>query len=211
MADLATRAELKRTLKDNTTANDTLYDDVLREASAAVRDFTQREFITPATTVDSTRRYIYDGSGVLEIDDAKTITAVKLIRSGVSDVVLTADEFEPQPYRSQGTTPYSWLDILPRTSESPEMGFERNLDTLWHKYLFSREVFVDVTGKWGWDAIPDAVVRATIWTAISFQENPRNVISEGVAGVHRSYANPSRAIGIPERAKELLYPWQRFK
>jgi hypothetical protein len=211
---LLTRAQLKFALKDNTTANDSLYDQIIPMASQAVRDFAQREFKTPVDLVNSTRRYIYDGSGVLEIEDAHSIDSVTVVRNGVPDTEFTVNEYEPQPYRSVDSyQPYYWLDILPATGFSPEMGFTRNLDTLWTKYLLpnTAEVFVDVSASWGWASIPGTVTQAAIWTAASFLENPRNLISESVAGVSRSYANPSRSVALPERAKELLYDYQRMK
>lgn len=218
MADLLTLAEYKARIGETGTENDAKYTPALADASAAIRDFTQREWVSPAASTFSTRRYIYDFSGSLEIDDAKefnTTDPVKIVRSGAADIVVPDSEWEAGPYHATGTTPYYWIDFVGGTgalTESPEMGFSRNLDTLWWRYLSqSTETFVDVSAKWGWDAIPDSVKRAMVWTVTSFIENPRNVISEHVAGVGRTYANPSRGIAIPERAKDLLYVYQRLK
>jgi hypothetical protein len=210
--DLITLAQLKRALGDTTTARDALYAEVIVRSSQAIRDYVIRDLKTPADVVATTRRFVYDGSGILQIDDAVEVETVTIIRPNTADQVLTEDEYEPQPYRSNGTIPFYWLDVLATYRVSPEMGFTSNLDTLWRKYLpQTTEVFVDVEAKWGWNAIPESIVQAAIWTAVAFLENPRNVISEHVAGVGRTYANPSRAIAIPPRAQELLEPYARYR
>jgi hypothetical protein len=212
LPDLCTLEQVKLALHDNTAANDDLYEDVIPRACQAIRDYVLRDLNSPADTVATTRRFIYNGSGLLDIDDAVEIETVTVIRPNTDDQVLTTDEYEPQPYRSNGTTPYYWIDVLLTYRVSPEMGFTSNLDTLWKKYLpQTTEVFVDVEAKWGWNAIPESIVQAAIWTAVAFLENPRNVITEHVAGVGRTYANPSRSIAIPARAQELLEPYARYR
>ena len=202
MADLVTLADVKLALgiPTATTTQDAKLNDAIRDASAALRSYLDRDFETPVTSSQA-RTYFYDGSGVLEIQDAQTITAVTL-----DGVALTTDEYSAEP---AGDAPYTWL-FLPEIGGfgmSPEMGFTRNLDRLWWKAL-QRPQQVVVTGTWGWATIPDDVQRAAIWTAVAFAENPRPVTTERVGDVSRSYPNAIRD-AIPARARDLLEPYFR--
>lgn len=178
------------------TQRDPALTDAIEDASEAIRDYVDRKFETPVSGSE-TRTYFYDGSGVLEIDDAQTITAV--VQSGYT---LQPEEYTAEP----NTKPYTWLFLPQFKGSSPEMGFTRNLDTLWWKLLENPQQ-VQITGTWGWAAIPKTVRRAAIWTAVSFFENPRPYGSESVADVSRTYIATSDA--IPRRAKEILEPYFR--
>jgi hypothetical protein len=200
MADLVTKEEVKVALRiaAGNTERDAEFDQAIDVASAAIRSYLDRDFETPVSASE-TRTYYYDGSGVLEIDDAQTITAVTL-----DGAPLTTDEYSAEP---SGNAPYTWL-FLPSHGRSvnPEMGFERNLDTLWWKTLDKPQV-VQITGTWGWPSIPWDVKQAAIWTVVNITETQRPVTAESIGGVARQYSGSSFA--IPIRARELLSPYFR--
>jgi hypothetical protein len=200
MADLITLTELKNALGVDLldTDLDAKYTLAIKNASAAVREYADRSF--DLTTVTSTRVYEYDGSGVLEIEDATTVTTVLL-----DGIALQPSEYAVEPY---GKTVLNWI-FLPenRLRTDPAMGFAYNLDTLWWKAITNIHL-VSVTGTWGWPAIPDTVKQATIWTAAAFAENVRPVVTERVGDVSRTYATPLRD-AIPSRAKDILEPYVR--
>ena len=198
MADLITLNEVKTALGLTNNSQDAKITQAIPEASAAIRNYVDRDFETPVSS-STVRTYYYDGSGVLEIDDAQTITAVTL-----DTVPLTTDEYSAEP---AGNSPYTWL-FLPeqKWQSSPAMGFTRNLDNLWWRQTGKAQV-VTVTGTFGWAAIPEDVKRAAIWTTINLMENPRPVTTESIGGVSRSYTAYAHA--IPQRARELLEPYFR--
>lgn len=200
MADLVTLSDLKTAmgipLAD--TESDTKLSQAIENASAAIRSYTDRAFDTPVSA-SSTRNYAYDGSGVLEIDDAQTVTAVVLDGITLDPIEYSAEPFAP---------PITWLFLPPYARpESPEMGFTRNLDKLWWK-TYQQPKVAAVTGTWGWPSIPKDVEQAAIWTAVAFSESPRPVTSERIGEVARVYGNPIRD-AIPARARELLEPYFR--
>lgn len=198
MADLVTLPEVKTALGLQNTAKDAQITQAIPVATQAIRNYVDRDFETPVSG-SATRTFYYDGSGVLEIDDAQTITEVTL-----DGVPLTADEYSAEP---AGGVPFSWLFLPERNlSINPEMGFTRNLDVLWWKTLGKPQV-VAVTGTWGWPEIPADVKQAAIWTVVSIIENPRPITTESIGGVSRSYM--SYASAIPQRAKEFLQPYFR--
>lgn len=199
MADLVTLADLKTALGITDADSDTRLQQAIENASAAIRSYVDRPFETPVTA-SSTRSYAYDGSGVLEIDDAQTVTAV--VQDGIT---LTADEYSAEPFLA----PITWLFLPPYSRPgSPEMGFTRNLDRLWWKTYEAPQI-VQVTGTWGWPTIPKDVEQAAIYTAAAFAETPRPFISERLGEVSRTYTPAGLRDAIPSRAKELLEPYFR--
>jgi gp6-like head-tail connector protein len=203
MADLVTLAEVKTALGIPTgnTTQDAKLTDAIRDASAAIRDYLDRDFETPISGSQA-RTFFYDGSGVLEISDAATITSVTL-----DGVTLTSDEYTAEP---AGDAPYTWLFLPERGgwNASPEMGFMRNADQFPWWATLEKPQQVVVTGTWGFATIPDTVQRAAIWTAVAFAENPRPVTTESVGDVSRTYPTAIRE-GIPGRAKDILEPYFR--
>jgi hypothetical protein len=99
---------------------------------------------------------------------------------------------------------------------SPEMGFERNLDT----YPFSsfKSPMVAVTATWGWPAVPDDVKLATALTIKQFLTSSgggsaEGLTAEAIEGFSRSWGGRGSmgvtALAIPNRARDLLAAYQR--
>ena len=181
------------------------YTDAAAEASAAVRAFVDRDFeVNNAADPATTRTFEYDGSGMLEINDAVEVT-------GISVAVPFAQTFTPEQWEARpfNGPVYDYISLPSGIGlVSREMGFTRNLDR-YEGPLRAEPTRVQVTARWGWPSVPANVQRAAVWTAINFIENPRPYISESIEGYSRTIG-PAPTEAIPERAQALLMPFLRF-
>lgn len=197
MADLITLAEAKLFLGVTGTAEDARITELIEGVTAVIQNYTGRNFAdNPAS---STKTFIYDGSGFLEIDDCTAVSAVTM-----DGATLTTDEFIAQPFNGPV---YTWLDLSPFYSQSWEMGFTRNLDTPFgRRRLINRSVQVQVTADWGWPDVPKDIKQAALWTLNDWHDNPDDLISESIAAYSKMRA--AKPIGgsgvIPERALKIL-------
>lgn len=202
---LITLNELKVALgvPTTTTNQDAKFSAAIEAATAAILVYTDRDFGT--VDVTEPRTFEYDGSGLLEIDDAETITAVSLAISNYT-TTLTTEQWEAQPHRG---AVYTYL-LLPFGSliASPQMGFKQNLDR--YEPFQTEPTIATVTATWGYNTVPADVKQAAIWTAISMSESPRPYTSEAIADYSHS-SQPERydVEAIPERARALLEPYRR--
>lgn len=189
---------------------------LLGAASRAVRAYTDRRFEI-ATGPATDRVYAYDGSGFLEIDDCTSITSLST-DAGVplQSYPLDVGEWTPKPERvTADDDPYYYILIhggrwLPA---SPEMGFERNLDTLG---FMAKEPTITVTATWGWPTIPDDVKLAVAWSIKAAVSKPDSddLQSEAIAGYARSWARQNvtdtpQSLALPRRARDLLDNYAR--
>lgn len=204
MADLITLAEAKN---GGVKGTDPAILQAITHASDAIRAYTDRDFGTTAVT--ATRRYEYDGSGMLDIDDASSVTKVEMIYDWATYEIPTT-EWRAQPY---GEGVYTYIFIPARWGiGSPAMGFNRNADVLAAEgRLGTLLTLADVTGSFGWPVVPGDVKQATVWTTAGIRENPGNFIaSQAIEGYSRGYT-PSPVTAIPERAKDMLAPYMRMR
>jgi hypothetical protein len=184
-------------------------DQAISWASATVRNYLDRNIGLGIVTEE--RPYEYDGSGYLDIDDAANITRVAFAQPIATDLVLTTDQWRAQPY--EGPV-YTYL-VLPTAGSgwSPEMGFERNLDTLAREGRFyTLPPVVKVTADFGWPEVPEPVKQATVLTIMSFTSPDQEMQSESIEGY--SYSRPPRLTqaalaAVPPRAQDLLEPYVR--
>jgi hypothetical protein len=183
------------------TAKDIRLEQAITNASAAIRTYTDRDF--GSLPVTETRNFLYDGSGVLEIDDCAvgSITAVT-----VAGVPVSTTEYLAQPDRR--SVVHYWLMLGRTNGVNRAMGFERGLDTF---YGFSDQspAVVAVTANWGWPSIPADVQQAAIYTAAAVAESPKPYVSQNFESY--SVQLPQLFDAIPERAKSLLNPYQRLR
>lgn len=206
--DLVSLEQLKAMLGVDHNQDDARLYLALWVASAAVRSFTNRSFARANQT--TTRTYQYDGSGWLEIDDASAITAVVL-----DGVTLSADyDFSLGPDRGvmtpDGGAIYEWIELRPGMGQSPEMGFERNLDTLWLFGTRRRYAAAAVTGTFGWPQVPADVQEAAILTASALVETPEGPFDSRAIDSYSYSQGSAGRDAIPPRAKELLSPYRRL-
>lgn len=216
MADLITLEELRTALgiDPTDTRRDDQYGQAITFASLAIRNYTGRDFGTGA--VDEERTFEYDNSGYLDIDDAQTITTVKMTTYGFPDSLLDASQWVAMPQK-RDDSPVYWYMILPGgyAYGSPEMGFTRNLDVVYAEGRFpTLPRLVKVTGTWGWPDVPDDVKQAAIWTVQEWTSKAtpnggEQLTAEAIEGFSRSWGGRSgaaaqQALAIPNRARDLL-------
>jgi hypothetical protein len=216
--DLLTLDELKDRLGVDPTdsRNDALYSAAITEASQAILSFTERDFGSP--TVTEQRTFEYDGSGYLDIDDCTAISAVSVAVPGYTDYVVDPLTWTAMPF-IRADAPVHYYILMPEIfpyGVNVALGFERNLDTFVLDHGVPRlPQTAKVTATWGWPEVPPDVKRAAVWTVADWTANPKqdsNLVSEGIAGYTRSWANVlsmMQALAIPNRARDLLVAYQR--
>jgi sensor c-di-GMP phosphodiesterase-like protein len=186
------------------TTKDIRLEQAITNASAAIRTYTDRDFGTASVTEE--RSYVYDGSGILELDDLANDSVTQVT---VADRVLSTKEYLVQPQR-RSPVQY-WMVLAPAYGISPAMGFTWNLDTY---YLYANPVtytlVVKVTASWGWPQIPDDIQQAAIYTAAAMAESPKPYVSQQYQSYSVHLPNPM-VDAIPDRAKALLDPYQRLR
>lgn len=211
MAPLISLTQLKTALGNpNPSApdpKDATYTSALNAASALIRNYTGLKFEVATLPISSARKFEYDGSGFLDIDEAQKITNVTTQAgfSGATITTMTSDEWSAYPLSFPVKL---WLRLadLPYGGISPEMGFTYNLDTLAYRMPMKPQI-VTVTGIWGWPEIPADVQQATIWTALSIAETPRVYTQESIENYSRTRGGAVDAEPIPERAQAALMPY----
>ena len=184
------------------------YDTAIRSASAAVRRYTDRDFTVNDSGVATARTFEYDDSGYIDINDAQTITAVRvLFPYGGLPTTLTTDQWMAMPY--DGPMKDNLVIYSPVFhGMSREMGFTWNLDT-YDGPSGGPPPAVEVTAVWGWPAIPDDVQQATIWAAAAFAEDARQITSESIDSFSRSM-NTLAPTALPLRSRDLLDEYRRI-
>lgn len=189
-----------------------LSDTALEDASAAVLNFTDRDFL--ATQVIEPRIFIpatdtsRSGDLIIDIDD--------------TDEIIDVDGFSDSQWRAGTDGPaasygiFTYIEIRLSRPESPLMGFTRNADVFGDPWWGQ----VEVTANWGWpDAtVPPDVQRATLIAAYEMAGDESNLSgnlrSKTVAEVSESYVPPgfgqqAAAVSLPSRSVVLLDPWRR--
>lgn len=223
MADILTLSELKAARGESGTENDTQYNWFITVVSSAFRNYSGRDF--GAAVLTEERPFQYDGSGYLDIDDAASISSVKLVIPNSEDVELDPDyEWYAQPPRRDDSPVYYYL-VLPsmagRAPFSPEMGFTRNLDVYYRERGMPRlPTTVKVTAQWGWPVVPADVKQAAIWTVnewLATADDSENLTSEAISGYSRSWqrgqseTKQAEAMAIPARARDILANYAKLE
>lgn len=220
---LVTLDKYKRAIRETGTANDQLHQDALDAASEAILNYSDRDFGAPLVTED--RTWAYDGSGILNIDDANTVNSVTFQGSAA----LAGDTWRAKKEGPASVVVFSYLElpVIDWGSSSPqslgEMGFLQNLDRFIAQPGGFRELTTTVNAEWGWPTVPNDVQQATIWTAYDWEQNAPTggsggeLASESVAEVTKSYfANLQQQQGtpapdaIPPRARAIIDAYARY-
>jgi hypothetical protein len=215
MAALITLSEYKAVngVKSSDTTNDDKITASIPFASAAVLNYTERDFGAPVTTEQ--RTFVYDGSGYVDIDDAQAITTVTLSVPGAADLALESDQWTAGPPRRDDSPMFYYLELYTGwglRGISPEMGFTRNVDVLYAegRFLYARPT-VKVDATWGWSTIPEDVKIAVAWTIAEWNSRPsgEGVTAEAIVDYSRSYGGRTAGaaaplLAIPNRARDLL-------
>lgn len=209
MADLIDLATYKALMAvDPTdTRDDVQVAALLPGVSRAIRTYTGRQFDV-TNSVATARSFQYDGSGFLDIDDCTMVTLVST-DAGVPGQSWDLTTYEWTAMPQGGTEVFYYLLIHGGPmGGSPEMGFERNLDTM---VLRPKSPLITVTATWGWPAIPEDVKLATAITVSSMAggntAHDEELTGESIEGFSRSWGNKQggpQALMIPNRARDLL-------
>lgn len=168
-------ATLKTTLGITVSTFDTDITTACSAASKGIDQACNRRFWADADTAQ-VRYYSPPSSRVLAIDDLITLTSLltDLDGDGTFETTLTNNtDFVLEPLNAAAETParpYNRVRLHPRSS------------AYWPRYPRS----VKVTGKFGWAAVPDEIVRATTILATKLfkrQEAPFGIVTAGVDDV----------------------------
>jgi hypothetical protein len=215
MADLITLQEYRDATRY--TAVDPSYDTqvqaALKYASAAVRNFTGRDF--GAANVTEDRTFEYDGSGYLDIDDASTVNTVTLTTVGWTDQVVDVALWRAMPTRRDDAPVYYYIYMPAVTAwgSSPYMGFTRNVDVLAAEGRWGvQPPMVKVNALWGWPTVPDDVKQATIWAVEDWMATTASsagpVTAHAIESFSESFGSrggsPGLVNALPQRSLDLL-------
>lgn len=192
----------------NIPAGDTAYDDAIEQTldmvSAAVRRMTGRDL--GVAQVTETRVYDYSG-GVLDIDDAQSVSAVKLD----GDPLVEGRDYVARPRNSEDGALF-WIELFvtPGRGGSPEMGFSRNEGTYSGPRPAVRSM-VEVTAEFGWaDVPPDVKLAAVEMVQTALTLPGEDLQSESLAEYsYRVEDNPYSGSRWPARAIDLLCPYAK--
>jgi hypothetical protein len=169
-----TLAQVKSSLRITDTVDDALLELAVEAASREIDQATERTFYNMGT---ATRFFVARDAYFTQIDDLISLTTLKTDPDGNSGFTVTwsATDVQLEP-----------LNGFISGIESPFTGL-RARDT----YLFpleEEEALVQVTGVWGWSAIPTAIKQATVILASRIfkrNDSPLGVAGFGDLGVIR--------------------------
>lgn len=189
----------------------------LEIAGDIIVEYTRRQFTLEPTV--ETRKYRYEGQGVLDIEDCRNVTSVVLYNR-----TLTADfDYHTGPEHGDTTfwIDFAWHGLWPSYSAG-QMGFTSNLDRL---FAWGPEgapfIFVEVTAEFGWprERIPASIKQAAAWLVDEIavkRPQPQSggvgpVSAESIADLSYSYQIEAAAVTaeIPPRIRAMLDPYSR--
>lgn len=187
----ASLEDVKRSLRITDSVDDTLLELCIESASRAIDNMCERVFFQGTAT----RIFAPDDSYTVRIDDLYQLTTLRTSDDAdqVYDITWNATDYQLQPLNGRlNGIPWPYTSIL-------AVG----------DYLFptvGSEATVQITGVWGWSAVPTAVRQATVLQAARYYK--RSDSPMGVAGFD--------AMGVVRLARidpdiaTLLEPYQRI-
>lgn len=221
MADLITLAEYKAAsgIAGTNVLDDDKFTWLIKVASRLVNSYSGRDFASPQVTEE--RPFEYDGSGMLDIDDASVITAVKLVVPNGVDLPLDGSyQWFAQPPRRDDAPVYFYITLpgfIGSSGYSPQMGFTRNLDVWVNDYgRPAVPTILKVTGTWGWPVTPDDVKQAVVWTIQEWdsRDEGEGLTAEAIASYSRSWGlrgQASPSLALPDRARDILANYEKIQ
>lgn len=211
---LADVASVRRWIGDAEVDED-LVEDGVNGVSQSILRWTGRQF---APEVGVTKRFVYDGEGILDL----TSTELRIADPVVTPLVVTAYSdlpaseqlvlvdaavdsegdyrLEPRQGTSEGT--YLWL-VLPRLQprSSSTTGYQPSGD--------DKLVEISVEGDWGADQVPPDVKLACIEEVARLLRNPEGVQDRAVGPFVTREAEDASSFGLSRRCRERLRPFKR--
>jgi hypothetical protein len=163
----ATLAQVKAALRITDSVDDALLEMAIESGSRAIDGYANRNFYSSGSAV---RVFTPSDSFVTEIDDLISLTTLKTMTDDDSnfDTTWTSSDYQLEPLN--GTVD----GLITSFTSIRAVG----------DYLFSQfeqEATVQVTGVWGWSAVPISVTQATVIQASRIYKRLDSPL--GVAGV----------------------------
>jgi hypothetical protein len=179
-------------------SDDGTFVDLLNVASRAIESFTGRQF--NKVTTASARRFRAVDPERLPVDDFYVTTNLAIVVDGTAWATTDVD---PRPWDGivNGQTGWPYFDLI----------------AVGRTWPASRRSLVTVTARWGWNAVPEAIVQATLDVAsvMSYGTGGGSglVSSEAIDGYSVSYQVPQLGSAAPvptELVKAVPYRRVRF-
>lgn len=196
----ATLAEIKNSLRISDSIDDTQLEMAIESASRLIDGYAQRYFYNGGT---ATRVFASNNTWQVMLDDAQSLSEVKLssLDNGTYDVTLAATDYQLFPLNNVvgGLTGWPYTELtLAGNYLSVNYGFVTG----------SGRANVQVTGVWGWSAIPIAIKQATIIQASRIYkraDSPLGVAGFGDLGVMRVSS------GLDPDVRQLVDPYRLMR
>jgi hypothetical protein len=152
----ATLAQVKAALRITDNIDDSLLELNIEAASREIENYCERKF----TKVTATRVYIPQDSFTAQIDDLVSLTTLKTSSTGETfDTTWGAGDFQLEPLNGiAGGMDHPYTRIRAIGSY---------LFPLWDPVnVNAHEATIQVTGVFGWNAVPTAITQATVLYAM---------------------------------------------
>jgi hypothetical protein len=191
----ATLAETKAALRISDAIDDTLLEMAIESASRLIDGYASRNFYSSGT---ATRYYVADNEFVVQVDDLANGTVT--VRSseqgnGLFDVTWGTDDYQLEP-----------LNAVLDGQAWPFTSIRAIGDYLWP--IEGGEALVQITGTWGWPALPIAIKQACIIQASRIYkrlDSPLGVAGFGDLGAIRVSRN------LDPDVEQLVMPYKRMR
>lgn len=191
-------SELKASLRITDNIDDALLELCVESASRDIDGVTERVFYSSA---GQTRVYVPTDSFTVETDDIVSITSLKTSSGGVNfDITWTATDYQLEPLNGIAgglVQPYTRIRAI-----------GDYLFPVWEpSNINSQEATAQVTGTFGWSAVPTAIKQATIILAQRHYKRYDSPL--GIAGFSDLGAVTVRSVDPDVRA--LIAPFRKVR
>jgi hypothetical protein len=179
--------DLKSALRIQDGVDDTLLELALESASRMVDEYTMRNFYNAGT---ATRVFTPISDEVCQIDDAVSISsvAVSTMLNKTFDQTWAVGDYQEEPLNGVSDGLPGWPITRLRAIGNYEFPNDETQYRYEGRYGQEDVATVQVTGVWGWSAVPTAVKQATIIQAMRIfkrLDSPLGVISSPDTGYFR--------------------------
>jgi len=169
--------DLKTALRIQDGVDDSLLEIALESASRMVDEYTMRNFYNAGT---ATRLFVPYDDDCLAIDDAISISSISVstLLNKTYDQTWTTAEYQTEPLNGVVDGLSGWPITRIRAVGVWEFPYDEDDEI----------ATVQITGVWGWSAVPTAVKQATIIQAMRIfkrLDSPLGVISSPDTGYFR--------------------------
>lgn len=169
--------DLKTALRIQDGVDDSLLEVALESASRLIDEYTMRNFYNAGT---ATRVFVPSDDDCVAIDDAISISsiAVSTLLNKTYDQTWTTAEYQTEPLNGVVDGLSGWPITRIRAVGVWEFPYDEDDEI----------ATVQITGVWGWSAVPTAVKQATIIQAMRIfkrLDSPLGVISSPDTGYFR--------------------------